>query len=274
MQHINFFDSGKGFPLVFLHGFCESNKIWQDLSRELSDEFRIVCPDLPGFGKSPLPDQQFSLEQIGDIIVQWLKDSGMKQCMVIGHSLGGYISQEILRKHPDFAHSIGLLNSAAFADAEEKKENRNKLIGFIHEQGVAPFLKTFVPSLFYPPTAERFAAVIDQITEDGLMIKPETVTHYAAAMRDRRDSIDLLKNYPEKILLISGEHDQNVPLEKTLKMAKYLPESQVHIIPESAHMSLFEQSQMCYDAIRSFARKMNIDKPGMQSIADSFTWLN
>ncbi len=255
MQMINFFDSGKGFPLVFLHGYCESNKIWEDLSRELSDEFRVICPDLPGFGKSPLPSHHFSLAQIGDHLINWIKEIGIEQCIVVGHSLGGYISLEILRKHQDFVKSIVLFNSSAFADSEDKKENRNKLIGFINEYGVAPFLSTFVPSLFYPPTAHDFAEVIKRITEDGLSIAPEAVTLYAEAMRDRDDSMELLHKYPEKILLIAGEHDQNVPLEKTKKMAKYLPEGQVFIIPDSAHMSLFEQSNICYSAIRNFARK-------------------
>ena len=255
MHSIHFFDSGKGFPLVFLHGYCESSKIWEDLSRELSVEYRVICPDLPGFGKSPLPPSQFSLEQIGDLLVNWLKSMGIDECIVAGHSLGGYITLEILRKYPDFVRSIVLFNSSAFADGTDKKENRNKLIGFINEYGVAPFLSTFVPSLFYPPTAHNFAAVIQQITEDGLSIAPEAVTHYAAAMRDRKDSTDLLEKYPEKILLLAGEHDQNVPLEKTRQMAKYLSENQVHIIPQSAHMSLYEQSHICYSAIRNFARK-------------------
>lgn len=255
MHSIHFFDSGEGFPLVFLHGYCESNKIWENLSHELSDEYRVICPDLPGFGKSPLPPSPFSLEQIGDQLIYWLKSIGIEQCIVAGHSLGGYITLEILRKYPDFVKSIVLFNSSAFADTEDKKENRNKLIAFINEYGVAPFLTTFVPSLFYPPTAQNFASEIKQITEDGLSIAPEAVTYYASAMRDRQDSMDLLKKYPEKILLLAGEHDQNVPLEKTRKMAKYLPENHVHIIPESAHMSLFEQSQLCYKAIRDFARK-------------------
>lgn len=256
MQYINFFDSGSGIPLVFLHGFCESNKIWRNLSEELSNQFRIICPDLPGFGKSPHPDAPFSLEDLGDALVAWLKQLGITECLVIGHSLGGYITLEILRKHQDFVKAIGLFNSAAFEDADEKKENRNKLIQFIDQHGVAPFLKTFVPSLFYPPTAVKYREVIEQIEHDGSSILPQSVMNYAAAMRDRQDSVDLLQQYPEKIMLIAGEHDQNVPLEKSKKMAKYLPIDQVHIMPESAHMSLFEQSELCYDAIRQFALKI------------------
>lgn len=255
MHNINFFESGDGFPLVFLHGFCESNKIWKELSTNLHKQFRIICPDLPGFGESSLPDRQFSLEQIGDSIVEFLKSKGVKECIVIGHSLGGYLSLEMMRKYPSFTKAIGLFNSSAFADPEDKKENRNKLIQFIDQHGVAPFLKTFVPSLFYPQTSNKYQSIINEIEKDGVSIKPESVMWYAAAMRDRIDSIDLLKRNPERILLIAGEEDQNVPLEKSNEMARYLPDENVHIMPESAHMSLFEQSQLCYDSIKVFAGK-------------------
>jgi len=255
MQHLFFYESGKGFPVVFLHGFCESNLIWKDLSDELSDEFRIICPDLPGFGQSPLPENEFSLEEIGDTIIAWLKEKGITECIVIGHSLGGYISLEILRKHHDFVKAIGLFNSSAIADTEDKKVIRNKLIEFIDGYGVEPFLKTFVPSLFYPPTAERHEKTIEEISAKGLLIKPDAVKNYAAAMRDRLDSIDLLKKYHDRIMLIAGEFDQNVPLATSKEMAGILDIGNAHILPDSAHMSLFEQSDLCYDAIRKFVRK-------------------
>lgn len=258
MRQLFFYESGQGlFPVVFIHGFCESSTIWKSLSKELSKEFRIICPDLPGFGQSPLPEHDFSLEEIGNQFVSWLKGLDIKQCIVIGHSLGAYIALEILRKHPDFVKGIGLFNSTAFGDSTDKKENRNKLIDFIGAHGVNPFLKTFVPSLFYPETAKKHTKTIAQISEEGLSIKAESVIKYAAAMRDRSCSIDLLKQYHDRILLIAGEFDQNIPLDKSKEMAEIIDAENSHIIPNSAHMSLFEQSELCYDAIREFARKFS-----------------
>lgn len=258
MHQLFFYESGQGiFPVVFIHGFCESSTIWKSLSKELLEEFRIICPDLPGFGQSPLPENDFSLEEIGDHLVSWLKGLNIKQCIVIGHSLGGYIALEILRKHPDFVKGIGLFNSSAFEDASDKKENRTKLIAFIRSYGVDPFLKTFVPSLFYPKTAKKHTKTIAQISEEGLSIKPESVIKYAAAMRDRGDSMDLLKQYHDRILLIAGEFDQNVSLDKSKEMAEMIGDDNSHVIPNSAHMSLFEQSELCYDAIRKFVRKFS-----------------
>jgi len=255
MQDLFYYETGKGFPVVFIHGFCESSSIWKSLSDTLSDKFNIICPDLPGFGHSQLPTNDFSLQDIGDHLVSWLKKKGIRQCIVIGHSLGGYITLEILRQHRDFVKGIGLFNSSAFEDSNEKKEIRNKLIEFIGIHGLGPFLKTFVPSLFYPKTAKKHQNTISLIEQEGLSIRPESVIKYAAAMRDRIDSTDLLKKYPDDILLISGEYDQNVPLKKSMEMATYLDQKNVHIIKESAHMSLFEQSETCFNAIRNFVNK-------------------
>ncbi|NJN28778.1 MAG: alpha/beta hydrolase [Cyclobacteriaceae bacterium] len=253
MKHIFFYETGSGFPLIFLHGFCESSDIWMALSEELSDRYRIICPDLPGFGQSPLPEEPFSLQSIGDGLVAWLKNMDIDQCIVIGHSLGGYISLEILRKHPDFVAGIGLLNSSAFGDSQEKKDNRNKLIEFIDRNGVEPFINTFVPSLFYPPTIAKHQETLESISSKAMDIDPQSVMQYAAAMRERPDSVDLLHKYRDRIMLIAGEFDQNVPLEKSLQMKKILDDDNVSIVPDSAHMSLFEQSEMCYGAIRKFA---------------------
>ena len=89
-----------------------------------------------------------------------------------------------------------------------------------------------------------------------MKINPQSVINYAAAMRDRQDSMDLLTKYHDRILLIAGEFDQNVPLEKSKEMAGILDKDNVHVIPLSAHMSLFERSDLCYDIIRKFVIKI------------------
>lgn len=249
--------SGEGYPLVFIHGFCESSSYWEGVHDEYSDEFRVITLDLPGFGKSALPNQAFSLGEIGDSVADLLSSLSIDQCIIIGHSLGGYVALELLRNHRQLATAICLFNSSAFADPPDKKENRNKLIEFISKNGVQPFLSTFVPSLFYLETSEKHESVISRIRDEGMSIQPESVILYAAAMRDRVESIDLLTKYPDRVLLISGEYDQNVPLQKSREMAAYLKSSHFHIMPESAHMSWYEQRDLSSAAIRQFAREFS-----------------
>lgn len=128
---------------------------------------------------------------------------------------------------------------------------------FIDIHGVESFIKTFVPSLFYSKTVDLHSKTIELISEEGKSIKSASVIKYAAAMRDRRDSLDILKEYHDRILLISGEHDQNVPLEKSKEMAQILEKENAHIIPNSAHMSIFEQRELCSMAIKNFTNTFN-----------------
>jgi len=255
MPEIYYKESGNGFPLVLLHGFCETHYIWNNFRNVLSDEFRVLCPDLPGFGQSPLCDDPFQLADISDQLSEWLLSLNIEKSVVIGHSLGGYVVLELARRHKGLFNGFGLFNSSAFEDTPEKKENRNKLIKFIDKEGVKPFISTFVPSLFYPPTSHQFAGEIARIKDSGNKTDKKTVMAYAAAMRDRSNSLDLLKQNAEMFFLISGAEDQNIPLEASRKMAELLLSENAHILQDTAHMSMYEKEALTIDLVRKFSRK-------------------
>jgi pimeloyl-ACP methyl ester carboxylesterase len=250
-------ESGQGFPIVLLHGFCETHWIWESFRKNLSDQFRVLTPDLPGFGQSEKLPDGFSLQEVADALHDYLLEQQVEKCVMVGHSLGGYVVLEMLRKYPEFLAGFVLFNSSAFADGDEKKENRNKLIDFIDTQGVAPFIKTFVPSLFVESRQDEFQPVIARIQSEGEKIDPEAVKGYAAAMRDRPDGMDLLKQYREKAMVIAGEEDQNVPLKKSKAMADVLPDDQVVMLPDTAHMGMFEQLEVSQKAVRNFSARVS-----------------
>jgi len=260
MAQIFFKELGKGFPIVLVHGFCESHEIWCDVGVDLSAEFRVLMPDLPGFGKSPLPDGDLSLERVADILNEWLDSESISHCIMIGHSLGGYITLAMANKHPQRLTGFGLFNSSALADSDEKKANRDKLIGFIRKEGVALFIKTFVPSLFYPDRIHEFRTVVERIKQIGSETNPQTVVAYATAMKNRPDHMELLTRYHERLLLIAGEKDQNVPLEVSRAMAGKLESRNVHILPDTAHMGMYEQRKAASEGIATFARRMANEK--------------
>lgn len=249
-------ESGEGFPLVFLHGYCESHTLWEHFSAELSSDFKVIRPDLPGFGQSALLPKPFTLADVAMRLADWLSSIGVGRCVLIGHSLGGYIALEMARHRPGILAGIGLFNSSAYGDSPEKKENRNKLIDFIAREGVEPFIRTFVPSLFYPARADEHREIIERQRMEGNRTAAQTVMAYAAAMRDRPDGIDVLRKHAATALLIAGEHDQNVPLEKSQEMAALLPPGRAHILPGTAHMAMFEQPLSSLEAVRNFAAEI------------------
>jgi len=247
---------GSGKPIIMLHGFCETNYVWQELAKELQNEFRIICPDLPGFGQSELLGKGFSIEDVAKTIVAKLDLESIDKAFFIGHSLGGYVTLSIVHLFPGRVQGFCLLNSSAYEDSPVKKDNRNKLIGHIDDQGVKPFIRTFVPSLFFHDRVEEFEANIKAIKEAGLALGPETIKGYAAAMRDRKDHEELLKNNPEKAMIIAGEEDQNVPVEVSKKMGALVNNENFHLLPASAHMSMYEQKVRCAEILRDFVNRI------------------
>mgnify|MGYP000681131419 CR=1 FL=1 len=252
MPSVFYKEYGGGYPLIFLHGFCETNFVWQGLAESLQDEYRVICPDLPGFGKSPILKEDFGIDEVASSIKVLLEELDIEKCIVFGHSLGGYVTLSLLRQFPELIDGFCLFNSSVYADSEEKKENRNKLIEHIQENGIKPFIRTFVPSLFYIERLDEFDFVIKQIREEGLKMDEKAVMGYAAAMRDREESIDILKKYSAKALIIAGEEDNNVPKAVSQKMAEMVGASRYYLLPASAHMSMFEQKARSAEIIKFF----------------------
>ena len=192
MSRIYYQEKGKGHPLVLIHGFCETHEIWDRFADNLSDTFRVLLPDLPGFGKSPLPPTPFTIQDIGLAMLGWMDELHLDRPVVIGHSLGGYVALAMVDVQPGRFPGFGLFHSTAYADSEEKKENRNKVIDFVSRKGVQPFIDTFVPGLFY----QKGNPHVMEIHQIASRTPAETLVAYAAAMRDRPSRVALLETFP------------------------------------------------------------------------------
>jgi pimeloyl-ACP methyl ester carboxylesterase len=133
---IHFFEKGSGQPLVLFHGFCESGRMWNYFAEELSSHFRVIRPDLPGFGDSPIFGDQTTLEEVAVQMEEWMESNHIHHPIVIGHSLGGYVTLALLELMGNRIKAVGLFHSTAFADDEEKKEMRNRTILFLKKTGL------------------------------------------------------------------------------------------------------------------------------------------
>lgn len=249
---ISFSEKGKGFPVVLLHGFCETREIWDELADSLSKYFRVLTPDLPGFGNSPLPESDFSIADIGEAVFQWLQNLHLKEVVVIGHSLGGYITLALAKSHPQVLSGFGLFHATAFADTEEKKSTRNKTIDFVKKRGVAAFAHSFLPQLFYHKNKKSLKGEIDQLIKMTAETKLDSLIAYTKAMRDRADRTDVLKSFDKPILLIAGDNDTAVSLED-IRVQENMPKKPiVHVLENTGHMGMIEQKSLSLTAVADF----------------------
>jgi pimeloyl-ACP methyl ester carboxylesterase len=256
MENLFFTDKGSGTPVVLLHGFCQSHIIWDELSNELSSSFRLLCPDLPGFGQNgSLEKSNYGLEEVSNSINTWLEELGIDKCILIGHSLGGYITLSFAEGFPEKLLGFGLFHSTSYEDTPAKKETRNKVISFLESHGANEFTDTFVPGLFYHKS-EEIQKNIDILVEDARSCSKESLIAYTRAMRDRPDRSHLL-NMAIPILFICGEKDGAVPIEQSRLQTRELDPKFIHFLSQTGHMGMFERkeetSKMVSDFLHQFA---------------------
>ena len=247
---INFFEKGKGKPVVLIHGFCESGNMWIPFAEALSSDYRVVCPDLPGFGDSSIESDRISLEEVAVQLEEWMEENQIHNPIVIGHSLGGYVALALLELMGSRIQAIGLFHSTAFADDEEKKEMRNRTVTFLKKNGVEKFVSSFVPPLFPENRREELAAEIQHAIEDAKRSSLQGLIAFTRAMRDRKDRLDVVKNYPGPKLLIAGTEDGAVKLESSRKQKDAF--SQYVELQGVGHMGMIEAKEKTLDAVRIF----------------------
>ena len=254
MASIFYNDTGEGFPVVFIHGFCETSDIWSGIQSQLSKNFRVITIDLPGFGGSPLLDYDFGLEDVAKEIKLFLDSINLSEYVMIGHSLGGYITLSFSKLYHNQLSGIGLFHSTVFEDEKEKKENRTKLIEFIKSNGVKTFVKTFIPSLFFKDNLNTLGEVIGNLKKSAEKTKAESVIKYARAMRDRPGSEDFLRKFEKPVMFIVGEEDPSVPLTISLEQIILPENSHVLRLTETGHMGMFEKPDETTNFIEGFLK--------------------
>lgn len=249
---IHFFEKGKGHPLVLIHGYCETGKMWADFAEILSSEFRVVCPDLPGIGSTPISEDRISLEEVAVILEDWMDTNQIENPIVIGHSLGGYVSLALLELMGNRMKAIGLFHSTAYPDDTEKKEMRNRTITFLRKNGVDKFVTSFVPPLFPESRRDELAQEIELAIEEGKRSTLDGLIAYAGAMRDRKDRLDVLKHFSGPKLLIAGTEDGAVKIEASRAQKDAF--SHYFELQGVGHMGMIEKKEEAKEIVMAFCR--------------------
>lgn len=250
MGRLFYKDTGSGIPIVLLHGFCETHAVWDEFINHLQGDFRLLVPDIPGFGASDLPENNpLSLEHTALILNDWLTGNVGEKVVVIGHSLGGYLALAMAFNRPGLFSGLGLFHSTAFSDTPDKKMNRNKAIEFVERNGVIPYISSFVPTLFAHPAADA----IEKMTAIAEKTRSATIIAYQQAMRDRPDRRDVLMSLNIPVLFIGGDKDGIIPPQDLGEQKKLVKMAEFHMLPDTGHMGMLENPKKTAEIVGDFA---------------------
>jgi pimeloyl-ACP methyl ester carboxylesterase len=245
---------GKGNAIVFLHGFIESRKIWNDFALRLSPEFTVISIDLPGHGESEVIAEIHTMQLMADAVGAVMEDSGVASAVIVGHSMGGYVALEFGAKYPVKVEGIVMFHSQAAPDSEEAKENRRRTINIVN-QNRGGFIRQFIPDLFDQRYVKNYQEAIKSLLEEASKISPEAIVAAISGMRDRKGGLSYLMTATTPVLFILGKQDSRIPYNQVLAQAVIPAHSEVLLLDHVGHMGYIEASELTLQAVRHFALK-------------------
>ncbi|MEI6434412.1 MAG: alpha/beta hydrolase [Bacteroidota bacterium] len=252
-KNIFFTDEGKGKVIVLLHGFTESSKIWTGFASKLSEKYRVITIDLPGHGKSGRVAKIHTMELMADVVCAVLKKAGIGKSLMIGHSMGGYLTLAFAEKYPKMLKGIGLFNSHCFADTSEDISNRDRTIAIV-EKDKFSFVAQFIPGLFPVEVHKLFAKQIERLVQRASKMDKESVIAALEGMKVRKDQTELLKTTNLPVLFILGLKDSKAPLTKLWEMVSLPAKSEILLLRDCGHMGYIEAPEATFGAVMNFAK--------------------
>ena len=198
--------AGSKVPLVLLHGFLEDSRIWRDLTEEIKTQRQIICIDLPGHGRSGGVDNVHSMELMASAVQDVLEELQIQEFSIAGHSMGGYVSLELLKNFPIVIRSIMLMNSTPLEDSVEKREIRDRSMDLVARNKSA-YVSMAISNLFSEKSNVDLAVEIEILKERAKEMSAENIQAALKGMKNRTNYLEVLKSYTGQKIVVAGKED-------------------------------------------------------------------
>ncbi|WP_421829517.1 alpha/beta fold hydrolase [Larkinella sp.] len=232
--------------IVLIHGHGVDAAIWNAVYDGLNTHYRIIKPD---FSEQTRHE---SMAAYAEDLFSLLQSSEIESCVLVGHSMGGYIALAFAEQHPGLVSGLVLLNSTAFADDEAKKEARQKAVETMQANGSAPFIAQTVPKMFGETFRKNHTDVVQQSVQQYSVLPADALIAGVRAMASRPDRTAVLKAAAFPVLIMAGQQDQIVPIEKSRELFTAIPNAKTVVLENAGHLGMVESPDDVIAAIRDF----------------------
>ncbi|HMQ35354.1 MAG TPA: alpha/beta fold hydrolase [Chloroflexaceae bacterium] len=242
-------DVGEGKAVLLLHAFPLRGAMWRPQVEALRDRYRVIVPDLRGFGGTDAPPGPYSMDQQADDVAALLEYLGVERAALVGLSMGGYIGFAFWRRHRDKVAALVLADTRAGADSAEGKAGRETNARLAEEQGPAAIADKLIPGLVAPGTPQ---SVRDELRSYIVANSHEGIAGAPRGMAARPDSTPDLASISVPTMVIVGAEDGLTPPAEADAIHAGVPGSYVALIPEAGHLSSVEQPTVFNTTLRTF----------------------
>lgn len=259
----NYVDVGNpaGMPVVFVHGFPFSHVMWKPQLDVVGKLHRAIAYDLRGHGDSYVGDGQYTIEGHVDDLVALLDHLHIQKVVIVGLSMGGYIALRGLERNPERFRAAVLCDTRSEADGNEGKLKRFAAIKAIKRDGPAAFADGFVKMVFAPSTLQENPPIVERIRTIINRTSDLSIAGTQLALAARTDTTPSLAHIKIPTLILVGELDVTTPPPDSQSLHKRISGSELHIVPNAAHLSNMENPDFFNEKLLAFLSRVASTKP-------------
>lgn len=246
---IRYDDVGSGPALLLIHAFPLAGAMWRPQVEALQAAYRLIVPDLRGFGGSDAPPGPYTVEQQADDLAALLDRLGVQRAVICGLSMGGYIALAFMRRHAARARALVLADTRAGADSAEGKDGREENARLAERDGADAIADKMIPGLVAPAAGQELRDTLRGLITAN---RPQGIAGALRGMAQRPDSTAGLRDIAVPTLVIVGEQDGLTPPAEAGQMVSAIAGSTIVVIPGVGHLSSLEAPEVFTNALRSF----------------------
>jgi 3-oxoadipate enol-lactonase len=248
-------NQGFGPALLLVHGFPLDHTMWRHQIRQFAGKYKVLAPDLRGFGASDISPGTVTMEDYADDMAALLDALRVDKVVFCGLSMGGYIAFQFAKHYPDRLAGLILCDTRAVPDTPEAAQNREALAAKVLKEGTSALAEDMMKKLFAPATLESGSDEIASIRAVMENARPEGVAAALRGLAARPDSRELLGQIEVPTLVIVGEHDAISPPDEMKAIADAIPGAEFLLVEGAGHMAPLEKPEPVNAAIGAFLEK-------------------
>jgi len=249
-------DSGKGSPIMLLHGYLESSDVWNGFEEKLALKFRVISVDLPGHGLSEVFGETHTMELMATVIKELIGSLGLKKVFITGHSLGGYVALAFLELFPEHLFGYCLFHSQPFPDSPEAIEKRMREISIVQAGKKDLMYPDNVTRMFATVNLDRLSAKLKRSKEIASRIPEEGIIAVLNGMMQRPSRLSFMEEGRIPCLWILGTMDSYIPCNAIRKRVKLPPNAKIVVLQNSGHLGFVEEEDKSVGVISEFIKNI------------------
>lgn len=240
-----------GDPIVLLHPFPLDADYWAPQLAEPPAGWRLVAPDLRGFGPEAPPGPAVSIDDYARDVLDLLDRLAIDRAVIAGVSMGGYVAFALLRRAPDRVRALVLANTRMDADPPEGRAAREKMLALLAREGSAGVARE-MPKLL-GETTERERPEVKDALRARIEATPAAAMEAAVrAMMARPDSAATAAAFGGPALIVSGDEDALTPPPLQRAMHAAMAGSALETIPGAGHLASLERPEAFNRVLQRF----------------------